>query len=75
MEISPGHFVAYPDQARDLFCQSVGTIEIEISSYCNRRCGFCPNSTLDRISGQTYMDDALFRSIVVQLGKLQWSGI
>ena len=74
MEISQSHFVAYPGKARELFCATVGNIEIEISSYCNRRCGFCPNSTLDRISGQTYMDDALFHSIVLQLGKLKWGG-
>lgn len=74
MDVHPGHFVPNPDNARDLFRASVGCIEIEISSYCNRRCGFCPNSILDRISGQRFMDDALFRDIMLQLGALGWGG-
>ena len=74
VKLNPGFFVAHPGDARDLFRSSVETVEIEISSYCNRRCGFCPNSFLDRLGPQRFMDDALFTSIVSQLGTLDWSG-
>lgn len=74
MNLTQGHFLAYPSDARDLFRATVNNIEIEISSYCNRRCAFCPNSTIDRISEQKFMDDALFTSIISQLGQLQWAG-
>ncbi len=75
MIVTPGHFTAHPADAAALFKATVTTIEIEISSYCNRRCGFCPNSSIDRISGQTLMDDALFDSVLGQLGRLDWEGV
>jgi hypothetical protein len=57
-----------------LFVRTVTNIEFEIGSYCNRRCGFCPNSIIDRISSKLLMDDALFESIVAQLGVMGWQG-
>ncbi len=36
---------------------------IEIGTFCNRRCGFCPNGFPDRISTPALMDDALLHGI------------
>lgn len=74
MIVSPGLFFPEREDMRALFVRTVGNIEIEISSYCNRRCGFCPNSFIDRISYRRLMDDALFDGIVAQLGALAWRG-
>ena len=34
-------------------------IEIEIHSYCNRKCGWCPNSIIDRQSTVKEMEEEL----------------
>ena len=74
MMVSPGLFFPGREDQRALFVRTVTNIEIEIGSYCNRRCSFCPNSFIDRISEKRLMDDALFESIVGQLGALAWRG-
>lgn len=75
MIVSPGLFFPDREDPQTLFVRTVTNIEIEIGSYCNRRCSFCPNSFIDRISEKRLMDDALFESIVSQLGDLGWRGI
>src|ERR1700744_1681408 len=50
MIVSPGFFFPEREDMQALFVQTVTNIEIEIGSFCNRRCGFCPNSFIDRIS-------------------------
>ncbi len=74
MIVSPGLFFPDREDQRALFARTVTNIEIEIGSYCNRRCSFCPNSFIDRISRKQLMDDALFESVVSQLGALSWRG-
>lgn len=49
-------------------------IEIETSTYCNRRCGFCPNSVYDRGTKQKLIDDGLFKKIVIELGCVGYKG-
>jgi len=74
MLISPGLFFSGREDPQTLFLRTVANIEIEISSYCNRRCSFCPNSFIDRMSEKRQMDDALFGSILAQLGAMAWRG-
>jgi MoaA/NifB/PqqE/SkfB family radical SAM enzyme len=50
-----------------LFQRSVSMVEIEVFSYCNRRCWFCPNSVVDRQSKTEYMADDLYLRILEQL--------
>jgi MoaA/NifB/PqqE/SkfB family radical SAM enzyme len=71
------HFVRdlSPAQARALFKHSVASISIAISSYCNRQCSYCPNSVADRKSHRFNMDDALFFSILRQLGAIGYDGL
>jgi MoaA/NifB/PqqE/SkfB family radical SAM enzyme len=74
MLVSPGLFFPDREDQRALFVRTVTNIEIEIGTYCNRRCSFCPNSFIDRIAEKRLMDDALFETIVSQLGNMRWRG-
>jgi len=44
--------------------------EIEIFSYCNRQCWFCPNSIIDRHSENIYMPEILYLNILTQLASI-----
>lgn len=68
------HFFESPEMAEALFKASVHTVDIEVSSYCNRTCSFCTNSFTDRRSEQKLMDDKLFSNVMRQLGSIQFSG-
>jgi MoaA/NifB/PqqE/SkfB family radical SAM enzyme len=48
-------------------------ISIEISSRCNRTCGFCPNSQTPR-SEQVLMEEELFRKIIDDLASFGFAG-
>jgi MoaA/NifB/PqqE/SkfB family radical SAM enzyme len=61
--------------ARDLFKRSIHRVEIEVFSYCNRRCWFCPNSVIDRISENRIMPPALYSTIIRQLADVEFSGM
>ena len=64
--------VSHADAAA-LFKKSVTVIEMAISSYCNRRCSYCPNSKVDRISKKHQMSDELFLSVLRQLSDIDYS--
>lgn len=73
--ITPEHFVEVKENAaRDLFKQSVEMVEIEVFSYCNRRCWFCPNSILDRHSANTNMDEQVYLKILKELHAIDYDG-
>ncbi len=59
--------------AEALFKESVNCIELAISSYCNRRCRYCPNYLVDRYSTEHLMSDSLFDNILKQLCKINYS--
>ena len=42
--VTAEHFLIAPDRtaAQTLFKRSVVMVEVEVFSYCNRRCWFCP---------------------------------
>lgn len=50
-----------------------GSIAIETSGYCNRRCPSCPVSLQPRSRG-TQLPDELFASLLAQLGRIAYSG-
>jgi radical SAM protein with 4Fe4S-binding SPASM domain len=68
------HPLADAPKAESLFKQAVLTLEIAISSYCNRRCPYCPNSKANRISRNNPMSDSLFFNIMRQLCKIEYAG-
>jgi MoaA/NifB/PqqE/SkfB family radical SAM enzyme len=57
-----------------LFRDSVTMVEIEVFSYCNRRCWFCPNAVVDRFGAKEYMPEALYLRIVEQLAEIDYRG-
>lgn len=76
MRLYPEHFSAQdsPARARELFKASVTSVEVEVSSYCNRACPYCPNAVADRRSQPRTMDAALFASILGQLRAIGYAG-
>lgn len=70
------HFIALPnpDEARALFVGSIKTVVLELFSYCNRRCGYCPVSLVDRISGVTFIEPRLLDMVVRDLGAIDYAG-
>lgn len=64
-----------PAAAADLFKRSVRMVEIEVFSYCNRRCWFCPNASVDRISANHFMPEEMYTSILRQLASIDYDGM
>lgn len=63
-----------PDAAAALFKRSVRMVEIEVFSYCNRKCWFCPNATVDRIGANHHMPEAMYASVIEQLASIDYAG-
>jgi radical SAM protein with 4Fe4S-binding SPASM domain len=70
------HFVSPSsvDEKRKLFKESVSNIVVEISSYCNRQCNYCPVSQVDRSSINKILPDSIFQRIVDDLALIDYSG-
>ena len=56
------------------FDEALKFIEIEIFSYCNRKCWFCPNSFVDRLTENHFMPEDQYLSILQQLKDINFSG-
>jgi MoaA/NifB/PqqE/SkfB family radical SAM enzyme len=63
------------DEQKALFKQVVNTVEIEVSSFCNRVCWFCPNSTHDRREKKLFIDDKIYTSIIDELASIDYDKI
>lgn len=59
----------------EILRKNLTQIEIEIFSYCNRQCWFCPNSFIDRHSSCIMMDESLYLNILNQLKEIDYSKI
>lgn len=57
-----------------LFKQSVKLIEIEVASFCNRKCWFCPNSFVDRTQNVRF-DESVYAKIIKDLAQIDYSGM
>lgn len=49
-------------------------VEIELFSYCNRKCIWCPNHTIDRYSETKYIDDNILKNLIHSLKNINYSG-
>lgn len=49
-------------------------IEVEIFSFCNRTCWFCPNSFIDRHSTNNFMPENTYLKVLKELGDANFSG-
>jgi MoaA/NifB/PqqE/SkfB family radical SAM enzyme len=74
--INQRHFIpgSY-EEKKTLFKQVVQSVEIEVSSFCNRVCWFCPNSTHDRKEKKLFIDDHVYTSIIDELASINYDKI
>jgi hypothetical protein len=74
--VDRNHFISPVEQnaARALFKTSVQVVHLEITAYCNRRCSYCPVSTVDRSSALMPMDDAIFFKVLPNLVEIEFAG-
>ena len=74
--VQKDHFnVLHNDAAKKLLLKSsLSLVEIEVFSYCNRQCWFCPNSFIDRHTSNTYMSEQDYLNILKQLYDLDYRG-
>ena len=72
--VQPDLFRDLPDEAarKMLFAQSVRNVTLELSSYCNRRCRFCPNTQGSRLKAERLLPEETFRKIVHDLASIQY---
>ena len=49
-------------------------VEIELNSYCNRKCNWCPNNLIDRHSDVNIMDYDTINSLIVDLKRMNYKG-
>lgn len=60
--------------ARSLFKRNVTTVHMEVSSYCNRKCVYCPVSLVDRSSTINRMPDTVLEAILGDLAGIDFAG-
>ena len=72
MHLGPAAFTNIPDResAKQFFKSSVGRIEIETHSYCNRRCSYCPNVVGDRLGENIRMEENVWRLVLDNLAEI-----
>jgi hypothetical protein len=70
--LPPELFVPIADEtmAREVFRRTVSEVQVEISSFCNRRCPYCPVSLVDRHSANHRIDDGTFERILADLAAI-----
>ena len=49
-------------------------IEIELWSYCNRQCIWCPNNFIDRHSETKYIESEILKDLIQSLKNINYSG-
>lgn len=54
------------------FKKQLKMIEIEVFSYCDRKCWFCPNSFIDRKSTNILLDENQYLNILEQLKEIDY---
>ena len=47
-------------------------VEVEVHSYCNRRCSFCPNSFIDRRTAVRYLPESVYLTMLNDLADAGW---
>tara|TARA_B100000287_G_scaffold232185_1_gene218606 strand:- start:95 stop:841 length:747 start_codon:yes stop_codon:yes gene_type:complete len=53
--------------------EKIRLIEIELFSFCNRQCSFCPNSFIDRHSDNKILNLNIFKKIINELKSINYS--
>lgn len=50
-------------------------IELELFSFCNRTCNFCPNHYIDRLSDNKILDINIFKNLIQELKENNYKGV
>lgn len=50
-------------------------LELELFSFCNRTCNFCPNHFVDRLSDNKILDIKVFKNLIYELKSNNYSGV
>jgi len=67
--------VTDPAEQRALFKGFVRRVVIETSSYCNRRCRFCPNADGSRLGARRTLPQEQFIAVVEDLAEIDFDGL
>jgi len=62
---------------RNPFNKTFKVIEFETTSYCNRKCDYCPNVEFERFGDEDdfFMKEEVFKTLISQLAKLNFNGL
>ncbi len=58
---------------KEIFKKNVRIVEMEPSSFCNRKCSFCANSFIDRTSQNIEMPEDIFIKLLEELKDINYS--
>ena len=61
------------ESAKAVFAKSVGRVEVETHSYCNRRCNYCPNVVGDRLGENKQMRPEHWQMVLGNLAEIGFS--
>jgi len=50
-------------------------LELELFSFCNRTCNFCPNHYIDRLSDNKILDIDVFKKLIAELKAENYKGV
>lgn len=59
----------------ELFRKYVSVVNIETSSYCNRRCEYCPVGQERTPKSQHYLDELVFQKIIEELALISYNHV
>ncbi|MGB7533073.1 MAG: radical SAM protein [Halobacteriota archaeon] len=61
------------NEAKKLFNETVQMVEIEVFSFCNRKCWFCSNAIIDRHSQNIRMSEGIYHKIISNLKEINYA--
>jgi hypothetical protein len=64
--------ISDPQKTRAMFKACVERVMVETSSYCNRRCSYCPTALVDRFTKRDYMPDSMRDKIAAELAEIDY---
>ena len=62
------------EKQKEFTKQNLDMVEIEIFSFCNRQCWFCPNSFIDRHSKNIFLPEESYLKIINELKEINYDG-
>lgn len=72
LHFSPNGFSAADKRA--FFRNQLEEIELETHAYCNRRCEFCPNFSIDRTDKNQILPEQTFKELIGELSGMNFCG-